>query len=142
MRRERHSSGSPWEPVVGYSRAVRAGDLIVVAGTTASDEQGQVVGKDDPYRQTHVILAKIDRALQALGATLEDVIRTRIYVTDIDRWEEVGRAHREVFGAIRPAATMVEVRRLVGPEMLVEIEVEARTTQPNRDAHEGDTHNG
>jgi len=124
---------------VGYSRAVRAGDLIVVAGTTASDEQGNVVGKDDPYRQTQVILAKIDRALRALGATLEDVIRTRIYVTDINRWEEIGRAHREVFGAIRPAATMVEVRRLVGPEMLVEIEVEARTTSPNQGAHEAHT---
>lgn len=139
MWRERHSSGSPWEPVVGYSRAVRAGDLIVVAGTTASDEQGNVVGKDDPYRQTQVILAKIDRALRALGATLEDVIRTRIYVTDINRWEEIGRAHREVFGAIRPAATMVEVRRLVGPEMLVEIEVEARTSSPNQAAHEAHT---
>ena len=125
MRRAIHRSGSPWEPRVGYARAVRAGDLVVVAGTTATDETGEVIGPGDPYRQTQVILEKIDRALRALGAGLGDVVRTRMFVTDISQWEEIGRAHREVFGDIRPAATMVEVRRLVAPGMLVEIEVEA-----------------
>jgi len=110
---------------VGYARAVRAGDLIAVAGTTASDQEGNVVGGGDAYQQTRYILEKIDRALRALGASTEDVIRTRIYVTDIALWEEIGRAHQEVFGEIRPAATMVEVRRLVSPGMLVEIEVDA-----------------
>jgi len=127
MQREIHSSGSPWESRVGYARAVRAGDLIVVAGTTATDDQGSVVGEDDAYLQTRFILQKIGRALGALGARMDDVIRTRMYVTDISRWEEIGRAHREVFAQIMPAATMVEVRRLVLPQMLVEIEVEART---------------
>jgi enamine deaminase RidA (YjgF/YER057c/UK114 family) len=125
MHREIYSSGSPWEPRVGYARAVRAGELIAVAGTTASDEEGNTVGAGDAYRQTRFILEKIDRALRALGGSTSDVIRTRMYVTDITRWEEIGRAHREVFGEIMPAATMVEVRRLVSPEMLVEIEVDA-----------------
>ena len=125
MERKIYNSGSPWEPRVGYARAVRAGDVIVVAGTTASDEGGNTVGPGDAYHQTRYILKKIDRALQALGATINDVIRTRMYVTDITRWEEIGRAHREVFGDIMPAATMVEVRRLVSADMLVEIEVEA-----------------
>jgi len=138
MHREIYTSGSPWESRVGYARAVRAGDLIVVAGTTATDEEGGVVGQDDPYLQTRFILQKIDRALRALGATMEDVIRTRMYVTDINRWEEIGRAHREVFAQVRPAATMVEVRRLVLPEMLVEIEVEARMGTPERNAAIGD----
>ena len=125
MHRETYSSGSPWEARVGYARAVRVGDLVVVAGTTASDQEGKLVGEGDAYHQTRYILEKIDRALRALGASTNDVIRTRMYVTDIALWEEIGRAHQEVFGEVRPAATMVEVRRLVTPGMLVEIEVDA-----------------
>jgi enamine deaminase RidA (YjgF/YER057c/UK114 family) len=119
------SSGAPWEEIVGYSRAVRLGNVIEVAGTTAVDEQGNVVGPDDPYTQTRFILTKIDRALQAAGATLADVVRTRIFVTDISRWEAVGRAHGEFFRTVKPAATMVEVKALISPELLVEIEATA-----------------
>jgi enamine deaminase RidA (YjgF/YER057c/UK114 family) len=119
------SSGAPWEEIVGYSRAVRLGNVIEVAGTTAVDEQGNVVGPDDPYEQTRFILTKIDRALQAAGASLADVVRTRIFVTDISRWEAVGRAHGEFFRTIKPAATMVEVKALISPELLVEIEATA-----------------
>ena len=123
------SSGSKWEPIVGYSRAVRVGSHVRVAGTTATDEAGNVVGAGDPYRQAKFILEKIGAALRAAGAGYEDVVATRTYVTDISAWEEVGRAHRECFGKIRPAATLVEVSGLVTPEMAVEIEVEAILTE-------------
>ena len=125
MLRRTFSSGSPWEPVVGYSRAVRVGAFVHVAGTTASDSSGAIVGGDDPYAQTKYALEKIERALREAGAEMRHVVRTRMFVTNIARWEEVGRAHGEVFGSIRPAATMVEVRALIDPKMLVEIEADA-----------------
>ena len=123
--RQNISSGAPWESIVGYSRAVRLGNMIVVAGTTAADEQGQVIGVGDPYAQTMYILEKIKKALAQAGAGMEDVVRTRMYVTQIDQWEAIGRAHGEFFREVRPAATLVEVSRLIDPQMLVEIEVEA-----------------
>jgi enamine deaminase RidA (YjgF/YER057c/UK114 family) len=119
------SGNSPYEPVVGYSRAVRVGNIIHVAGTTATDEQGALVGIGDPYLQARQALRNIERALVLAGASLRDVLRTRMYVTDISRWQEVGKAHGEIFGAIRPAATMVQVSGLVDPAMLVEIEADA-----------------
>ena len=119
------SSGAQWEEIVGYSRAVRIGQVVEVAGTTAVDEEGNVVGINDPGAQTRFILQKIAKALVQAGATLEDVIRTRIFVTDISRWEEVGRAHGDLFRTIKPVATMVEVKALISPELLVEIEVSA-----------------
>ena len=119
------SSGAQWEEIVGYSRAVRIGNVVEVAGTTAVDEQGAVVGVNDPGAQTRFILQKIEKALSQAGATLQDVIRTRIFVTDISRWEEVGRAHGDFFRTIKPVATMVEVKALISPELLVEIEVSA-----------------
>ena len=123
--RQNISSGAPWETIVGYSRAVRLGNMVVVAGTTAADEQGQVIGVGDPYAQTMYILEKIKKALAQAGASMEDVVRTRMYVTQIDQWEAIGRAHGEFFREVRPAATLVEVSRLIDPQMLVEIEVEA-----------------
>jgi enamine deaminase RidA (YjgF/YER057c/UK114 family) len=119
------ASGSAWEDRVGYSRAVRVGDHVWVSGTTATDEAGQVVDGGDLYRQAVRALSNVERALERAGAGLADVVRTRIYVTDIRRWEEVALAHGNVFATIRPAATMVEVRALIDPRMLIEIEVDA-----------------
>lgn len=122
MDRRRVSSGTEWESTVGYSRAVRAGSQIHVAGTTATDDDGEVVAPGEPYEQTKRALEIVANALEDAGGSLEDVVRTKIYVTDIDDWGEIGRAHREFFGEIRPAASMVEVQRLIDPDHLVEIE--------------------
>ena len=124
-RRMNISSQTKWEDIVGYSRAVRVGNIIEVAGTTAVDEEGNVVGVNDPGKQTDFILAKIEKALVAAGATLKDVVRTRMFVTDIADWEKIGRVHGLYFKDIKPVATMVEVKALISPELLVEIEVTA-----------------
>lgn len=123
--RQRYFSGTKWESIVGYSRAVKVGERIYVTGTTATDENGAIVGVGDAYAQTVRTIRNIERALKGLGAGLENVVRTRMFVTDISRWEEYGRAHGEFFSAIKPCATMVEVSALVDPEMLIEIEVDA-----------------
>jgi len=125
MIRTNYSTGAKWEDIVGYSRAVRIGNIIEVTGTVAVDDNGQVVGPHDPYLQTKFIIQKIQKVLNEAGATLEDVIRTRMFVTDITRWEEYGKAHGEFFKEIRPCTSMVEVKGLIAPEYLVEIEASA-----------------
>ena len=127
------SSGAPWEAVVGYSRAVRIGNHIWVSGTTATDDSGKVIGSGDAAAQTRFILQKIQRALVEAGALMENVVRSRMFVTDISQWEKIGAVHGEFFGGIRPAATMVEVSKLIDPDHLIEIEVDAFLDDSNGD---------
>ncbi|MFP4591298.1 MAG: RidA family protein [Halobacteriales archaeon] len=130
MDRQTYASGTEWERAVGYARAVRTDETVHVSGTTATDDEGRVVGRGDPYRQTGRAIENVERALVALDATLADVVRTRLFVTDIDDWPAVGRAHAEAFADASPASTMVQVERLVDPAMLVEIEAVARVGDP------------
>jgi len=125
MEKQSYSSGAKWESVVGYSRAIRLGNQIFVTGTTATNDEGEIVGVGDGYAQAVQVLQNIERALTALGASFKDVVRTRMFVTDISLWEEFGRAHGEIFKDIKPCTTMVEVRKLIDDRMLIEIEVDA-----------------
>ncbi|MBO0722991.1 MAG: RidA family protein [Blastocatellia bacterium] len=125
MERQHYSTGTKWEPIVGYARAVRVGNQVFVTGTTATDEHGEIVGLGDPYAQTVQIIRNIEKALNALGASLKDVVRTRMFVTDISLWQEYGRAHGEFFSEIKPCTTMVEIRKLIDDRMLIEIEADA-----------------
>ena len=124
-KRTNYSSGATWEDIVGYSRAVRVGNVVEVTGTVAADDNGKVVGENDPYLQTKYAIQKIEKVLERAGASLKDVVRTRMFVTDISKWEEYGKAHGEFFKAIKPCTTMVEVSKLISPEYMVEIEASA-----------------
>ena len=137
MERRTVSSGTEWESTVGYARAVRTGREVHVSGTTATDAEGNLVGEGDPYAQTERALANVETALEEVGASVDDVVRTRIYVTDIEQWEAAGRAHAEVFGDVEPATSMVQVERLVDPAMLVETEAVARLADDGSESHVG-----